>query len=87
METLTKDKTMKTFYIRLVAKTYAECLIEAETEEEAHQIAHNLDINDTLEETECYDIWDMEECDAHALENLSELPILQQTKDGYKVKA
>lgn len=77
---------MKTFYVRLVAKTYAECLIEAESEEEAHQIAHNLDINDTLEETECYDIWDLEECDQQAIDTLSELPTLQQTKEGYTVK-
>ena len=77
---------MKTFYLRLVAKTYAECLIEAETEEEAYQIAHNLDVNDTLQETECYDIWDMEECDSQTLETLGDLPTLQQTVEGYKVK-
>ena len=69
---------MKTFYLRLVAKTYAECLIEAETEEEAYQIAHNLDVNDTLEETECYDNGDMEECDSQTLETLGDLPTLQQ---------
>lgn len=77
---------MKTFYLRLVAKTYAECLIEAESEEEAYQIAHNVDINDTLEETECYEIFDLEECDTHILETLSELPTLQQTNEGYQVR-
>lgn len=79
-------KGMKTFYLRLVAKTYAECLIEAESEEEAQQIAQHININDTLEETECYEIFDLEECDQMAIEMLSELPTLQQTKEGYKVK-
>ena len=66
--------------------TYGECLIEAETEDQAYQIAQNVDINDLFEETECYSLQDIEEVTEREKELLGDLPTLQQTKEGYKVK-
>jgi hypothetical protein len=68
-----------------VAKTYCECLIEADTEDQAYQIAHSIDPFDTLEETESYEIQDFDELKDSQIE-LYDMPTLQQTKEGYKVK-
>lgn len=76
---------MKTFYVRLVAQTYGEALIEADNLDEAYQIAHNLDINHMMEETECYELETIEELEQEQIE-LYDLPVLTQTKEGYEVK-
>ena len=76
---------MKTFYVRLVAQTYGDALIEADNLDEAYQIAHNLDINHMMEETECYELETIEELEQEQIE-LYDLPVLTQTKEGYEVK-
>lgn len=75
---------MKTFYVRVVAKTYGECLIEAQSLEEAQQIAQNIDVFDTDEKTESYELEYLEELNNKQID-LYDLPTLKQTKEGYEV--
>ena len=77
---------MKTYYIRKSAATYGCALIIANTFEEAKHIARNVDINDMMEETECYSIDHLVEISSEEAKDY-DIPTLQQTQEGYKVKA
>jgi len=49
---------MKQYYVQLIARHYITALVEAETEEEAYQIAHEESWNGENwdQETECFEL-------------------------------
>lgn len=75
---------MKTYYIRKSASTYASALIQANSAEEARDIATAADINDMYEETEYYEIDYLVEIGPQEASEY-DIPTLKQTQQGYEL--
>ncbi len=72
---------MKQYYVELSATTWIKAIVEAESEDEAYQIAHALDPDDCFQETECYDLVELSEIEGEDFD----YPILRQNEYGYEV--
>jgi len=68
---------MKTFYVEKQATVIFKALIQAETEEEADEIAMNLTLDDFAEEMTCAETVDFEETNADEWD----LPIHKKKED------
>jgi len=75
---------MKTYYVRRSATTYGFALILATSLESARDIANCADIDDMMQETECYDIDHIGEIGIEEAKEY-DIPTLRQTIEGYEV--
>jgi|HubBroStandDraft_3_1064219.scaffolds.fasta_scaffold34316_7 hypothetical protein len=73
---------MARYYVKTRITSWSSVLIDADNEDEAYQIAHNFDIEDGFREDSCADL---EEFVQVSMNEVFDIPVLQQTKEGYEV--
>ncbi len=74
---------MNKYFVRKSATTYANFYVIAANEAEAREIAKEVNVNDTFEETECYDIDYIEES-TDEIEPYNGVPVIR-AKSGYEI--